>query len=75
MQFLSIDTGLFLEKLTMVAVVVFALLGIALYTTFAERKVAGFMQDRYGPNRAGPLACSSHWPTVSNSFSKKNSYP
>jgi len=55
MQFLSIDTGLFLEKLTMVAVVVFALLGIALYTTFAERKVAGFMQDRYGPNRAGPF--------------------
>jgi len=39
----------------MVAVVVFALLGIALYTTFAERKVAGFMQDRYGPNRAGPF--------------------
>lgn len=55
MYFLAIDTALFLEKLSMVAIVVFALLGIALYTTFAERKVAGFMQDRYGPNRAGPF--------------------
>lgn len=55
MHFLVLDTALFLEKLTMVAVVVFGLLGIALYTTFAERKVAGFMQDRHGPNRAGPL--------------------
>jgi NADH-quinone oxidoreductase subunit H len=55
MHFLAIDTALFLEKLAMVAIVVFALLGIALYTTFAERKVAGFMQDRYGPNRAGPF--------------------
>ena len=52
---LAIDTALFLEKLSMVAVVVFSLLGIALYTTFAERKVAGVMQDRLGPNRAGPF--------------------
>ncbi len=36
--------------------VLFALsLGIAAYSTYAERKVAGFMQDRLGPNRAGPF--------------------
>jgi|688.fasta_scaffold306188_1 NADH-quinone oxidoreductase subunit H len=52
---LAIDTALLLERLALIAVVVLSLLGIALYTTFAERKVAGVMQDRYGPNRAGPF--------------------
>ncbi len=30
-------------------------LGVAAYSTYFERKVAAFMQDRIGPNRAGPL--------------------
>lgn len=28
---------------------------VALYSTYAERKVAAFLQDRYGPDRAGPF--------------------
>ncbi len=54
-MFLSIDWILMLEKLILIAIIVFASLGIALYTTFAERKVAAVLQDRPGPNRAGPL--------------------
>ena len=30
-------------------------LGVAAYSTYAERKVAAFMQDRIGPDRAGPF--------------------
>jgi NADH-quinone oxidoreductase subunit H len=52
---LAIDIALLLEKLILVVVVIFASLGIAMYTTFAERKVAAILQDRRGPNRAGPF--------------------
>ncbi len=30
-------------------------LGIATYSTWAERRLAAYLQDRQGPNRAGPL--------------------
>jgi NADH-quinone oxidoreductase subunit H len=55
MMLLAIDTALLIEKLVLILVVVMASLGIAMYTTFAERKVAAILQDRRGPNRAGPF--------------------
>jgi len=42
-----------IEKLILVSVVFVITLVIAMYSTLAERKIAGFMQDRYGPDRAG----------------------
>jgi NADH-quinone oxidoreductase subunit H len=54
-MFLSIDTAVIIEKLALIAVVVVASLVIAMYATFAERKVAAILQDRVGPNRAGPF--------------------
>ena len=55
MTLLALDWFLVIEKLILIAVIIFASLGIALYTTFAERKVAAILQDRPGPNRAGPF--------------------
>jgi NADH-quinone oxidoreductase subunit H len=51
----AVDIALLLEKFSLIVVVILASLGIALYTTFAERKVAAVIQDRRGPNRAGPF--------------------
>lgn len=52
---LAIDLGLIIEKFVLIIVVVMASLVIAMYATFAERKVAAILQDRRGPNRAGPF--------------------
>lgn len=52
---LAIDLALIIEKLVLIVIVVMASLVIAMYTTFAERKVAAILQDRRGPNRAGPF--------------------
>lgn len=53
--FLILDWALFTEKLILIIVVVMGSLLVAMYSTYAERKVAAFMQDRRGPNRAGPF--------------------
>src|SRR5665213_911602 len=53
--FLNLDWALFTEKLILIVVVVSVSLVVAMYSTYAERKVAAFMQDRRGPNRAGPF--------------------
>lgn len=47
------ETAILLEKLILVVIVFTVTLVIAMYSTLAERKIAGFMQDRYGPDRAG----------------------
>lgn len=48
------ELELVFEKSILVLVVFVITLLIAMYSTLAERKVAGFMQSRYGPDRAGP---------------------
>ncbi|HUR10694.1 MAG TPA: NADH-quinone oxidoreductase subunit NuoH [Flavitalea sp.] len=52
---LAIDWGFLLEKLILIIGIVSVSLLIAMYETYAERKVAAVMQDRRGPNRAGPF--------------------
>lgn len=49
------EIAFIVEKLIFILLVFTITLVVAMYSTYAERKVAGFIQDRYGPNRAGPF--------------------
>lgn len=55
MTLLTIDWMFLLQKLILIAVIITVSLVIAMYATYAERKIAAIMQDRRGPNRAGPF--------------------
>lgn len=54
MMLLDIEIAFIIEKFALATVILLGSLGVAMYATWGERKVAAVMQDRIGPNRAGP---------------------
>jgi NADH-quinone oxidoreductase subunit H len=52
---LTVDWLFVLEKFLFIGFIITISLVVAMYTTYAERKVAAVIQDRHGPNRAGPF--------------------
>ena len=52
---LQIDWWIFWEKLILIGAIISLSMVVAMYSTYAERKVAAFLQDRVGPDRAGPF--------------------
>lgn len=64
-----IEKGIFI-------VIIFAITMImAMYSTWAERKVAAWLQDRIGPNRAGPLGLLQPLADGLKLFSKEEFIP
>src|SRR5678809_442828 len=52
---LQIDWWIFWEKFILIGGFISLSMIVAMYSTYAERKIAAFLQDRIGPNRAGPF--------------------
>lgn len=47
------ELAFIIEKFILITVIFSISLGVAAYSTLAERKIAGYLQDRVGPSRAG----------------------
>ncbi len=69
------DIVFLLEKFLLILVVFAVTLLFAMYSTWGERKVAGFIQDRYGPNRAGIFGLLQPVADGAKLFSKEEFLP
>lgn len=52
---LLLDLAVIVQKMGLITVLFAISLAMAAYSTYGERKIAAFFQDRVGPDRAGPF--------------------
>ncbi|RYY08026.1 MAG: NADH-quinone oxidoreductase subunit NuoH [Sphingobacteriaceae bacterium] len=69
------ELALVIEKFILVAVIFGISLVTAMYSTYAERKVAAFLQDRVGPDRAGPFGIFQPMADGAKMFMKEEIIP
>ena len=69
------ELALVIEKFVLVAIIFGISLVTAMYSTYAERKVAAFLQDRVGPNRAGPFGIFQPMADGAKMFMKEEIIP
>lgn len=75
MYLLAIDWFFIIEKLLLIVCIVTLSMVVAMYSTYGERKVAGFFQDRLGPNRAGPFGLLQPFADAGKLFFKEEIIP
>jgi NADH-quinone oxidoreductase subunit H len=72
---MEITSTLFTAKAIYVGLIFVITLGVAAYSTYFERIVAAFMQDRVGPDRAGPFGILQPLADAVKMFMKEDFIP
>ncbi len=73
--YMEITSSIFIGKAILIIVIFGITLLIATYSTYAERKIAAFMQDRIGPDRAGPFGILQPLADAVKMFMKEDFIP
>jgi NADH-quinone oxidoreductase subunit H len=72
---MDLFNSVFIAKASFIGVVFLITLGVAAYSTYFERKIAAFMQDRIGPDRAGPFGILQPLADAVKMFMKEDFIP
>ena len=70
------STGVFILAtiVKMIAIFTLVMVGVA-YSTFAERRISAWIQDRHGPNRVGPQGLLQVLADGVKNFMKEETFP
>jgi len=72
---MDLFNSVFFAKASFIGIIFLITLGVAAYSTYFERKIAAFMQDRIGPDRAGPFGILQPLADAVKMFMKEDFIP